>query len=278
MGAGPSRAGNLRGGRTALNRNFAGSLTQQVIDSLGLRILRNELEEGSITTAASLQEEYGVSRTVVREACQVLQSKGMMQARTKTGTIILPRSEWNLLDPEMIGWYHEIGAGPKFVREMEEVRANYEPWAARIAAERRTGVELKDIRDAYEGMIAAVKAGGVLSPDLIKADLEFHQATLRATHNGILIRLGLLVRPVLQIRDEMAMRHDPDTDFLDQHLAVLDAIEKQQPDRAEEEMRGLLERAAMDDALAANESETPTRQVVASRSDTASYQESERTP
>ena len=238
-----------------MNGTFAGSLTQQVIDFLGLRIVRNELVEGEITTASSLQEECGVSRTVVREACQVLQSKGMMQARTKTGTIILPRSEWNLLDPELIGWYRQVGAGPELVRDLEEVREGYEPLAARMAARRRTDADLEAIRYAYAGMVAAVEAEGTLSPDLIQADLEFHQATLRATHNVIIIRLGLVVRPLLQIRDEMAMRRDTAIDFLEEHRAVFDAIAKQQPGVAEEAMRHLLERSAQDTAHLRTESD-----------------------
>lgn len=231
-----------------MSRDFSGGLTQQVINALGLRILRNELSEGSVTTASALQEEYGVSRTVVREACQVLQSKGMMQARTKTGTVILPRSEWNLLDPELIGWYRQIGAGPQLVREMEEVRTGYEPWAASIAATRRTAAELDTIWQAYQRMVDSVEAEGVLSEKLISADLEFHQAILLATHNAIFIRLGLLVRPVLQIRDQMAMRHDLSTDFLDEHGAVFEAIKKQQPESAETAMRVLLKRASEDSA------------------------------
>lgn len=231
-----------------MNGDFAGNLTQQVIDAIGLRIVRNEISEGEITTASSLQEEYGVSRTVVREAFRVLQAKGMVQARTKTGTIVLPRSEWNLLDAELIGWYRHAGAGSGLVRDLEEVREGYEPWAARMAARRRTEEDMDNIRHAYDAMAAAATADGASSPDLIQADLEFHQATLRATHNVIMIRLGLLVRPVLQIRDELAMRHDGPIDFLDDHRAVLQAIENQQPGAAEDAMRELLDRSAQDTA------------------------------
>lgn len=231
-----------------MNGILARNLTQQVIDFVGLRIVRNEIAEGEIITANSLQEEYGVSRTVIREACRVLQSKGMLQARTKTGTIVLPRSEWNLLDPKLIGWYRQAGAGPKLVRDLEEARESYEPWAARMAARRRTEEDLEAIRRAYDGMVIAVETEGTLSPDLIQADLEFHQATLRATHNVIIIRLGLVVRPVLQIRDEMAMRRDSPTDFLEEHRAVFDAISKKHPGSAEKAMRHLLERSARDTA------------------------------
>lgn len=237
-----------------MNADFAGNLTQQVIDSLGLRIVRGEILEGEVTTASSLQEQYGVSRTVVREAFRVLQSKGMMQARTKTGTSVLPRSAWNLLDSEVIGWYRHAGTGAELVENLEEIRESYEPWAARMAARRRTDVDLAALRNAYENMEATTKGEGAGSPAVVEADLQFHQATLEATHNVIMIRLGLLVQPVLQIRDEMTLHHDSPTDFLDDHRAVLDAIEKQQPGWAEEAMRDLLDRSAQDTAKLAPES------------------------
>ena len=44
----------------------------------------------------------GVSRTVVREATKVLAAKGMVESRSKRGTVILPRSEWRLLDPDVL--------------------------------------------------------------------------------------------------------------------------------------------------------------------------------
>lgn len=238
-----------------MNGDFAGSLTQQVIDLLGLKIIRKEIAEGEIITASSLQEEYGVSRTVVREACRVLQSKGMVQARTKTGTIVLPRSDWNLLDSELIGWYRQVGAGSGLVRDLQEVRESYEPWAAHMAARRRTAADLEAIRTAYEDMVTAAKTEGASSPALVQADLDFHQATLRATHNVIMIRLGLLVRPVLQIRDEMAMLRDNATGFLEEHHAVFDAIEKKQPRVAEEAMRDLLDLSAQDIAHLTTESD-----------------------
>ena len=241
-----------------MNGDFAGNLTQQVIDSIGIRIVRNEITEGEITTASSLQEEYGVSRTVIREAFRVLQAKGMVQARTKTGTIVLPRSEWNLLDSELIGWYRDAGVGSGLVRDLEEVRESYEPWAARMAARRRTPADLEAIRQAYQRMAAAANTEGASSPELIQADLEFHQATLRATHNSIMIRLGLLVRPVLQIRDELATRSDGPIDFMEDHRAVLEAIEQQQPDEAAQAMRDLLDRSAHDTAHLTSEPDHPS--------------------
>lgn len=231
-----------------MKANLVGNLTQQVVDSLGIRIVRGDVGEGEIITASSLQEQYGVSRTVVREAFQILQSKGMIQARPKTGTSVLPKVAWNLLDSELIGWYRNAGAGAELVESLEEIRESYEPWAARMAARRRTNADLMVLSNAYEKMASATTEDGTGSPGVVEADLEFHQAILQATHNVIIIRLGLLVRPVLQIRDEMTLHHETSTDFLEDHRAVLDAIEKQQPGWAEEAMRDLLDRSAQDTA------------------------------
>lgn len=227
---------------------FARNLTQQLVESLGVRIVKDEVKEGEIITTDSLQEEYGVSRTVVREAFQVLQSKGLIQSRTKTGTSVLNRRSWNLLDPEVIAWYRDAGAGVEMVKNLEEIREGYEPWAAGMAARRRNDDDLLFLRHAYEEMASGITVAGPDSRAVIDADLEFHQGILEATHNDIMIRLGLLVRPLLQIRDEMTLSHSTNSDFLEDHRIVLEAIEKEQPGWAEEAMRDLLDRSAQDTA------------------------------
>lgn len=233
-----------------MRSRLAGNLTQQLVDSLGLRIVRGEIAEGDVITASSLQAQYHVSRTVVRDAFQVLQSKGMIQPRPKTGTSVISRSAWNLLDSEVIAWHRNAGASAELVEDLEEVRESYEPWAARLAAHRRTDQDLEVLRDSYEKMVSATAESGPGSSKVVEADLEFHQAILAATHNIIMIRLGLLVQPVLKLRDEMTLGAHPHNgaDFLKEHHAVLCAIDKQQPGGAEEAMRDLLDRSARDTA------------------------------
>lgn len=228
--------------------DFARNLTQQFVESLGVRIVKGEVKEGEIITADALQAEYAVSRTVVREAFQILQSKGLIQSRTKTGTSVLGKRSWNLLDPEVIAWYRKAGAGVEMVKNLEEIRESYEPWAARMAARRRNEEDLLLLRHAYQEMASGTAVEGPNSRVVIDADLEFHQVILEATHNDIMIRLGLLVQPLLQIRDEMTLFHNTNTDFLEDHRIVLEAIEKEQPGWAEEAMRDLLDRSAQDTA------------------------------
>ncbi|NSL43010.1 GntR family transcriptional regulator, partial [Streptomyces sp. 8P21H-1] len=48
-------------------------------------------------------EEYGVSRTSVREAMKVLSAKGLIEIRPKVGTRVRPRELWNTFDSDLLG-------------------------------------------------------------------------------------------------------------------------------------------------------------------------------
>ena len=229
-----------------MNELLSPNLTAQVANSLGLRIVSGDLKGGDTVTADALQEEYGVSRTVVREALKVLAAKGLVESRTKTGTSILGEHSWNLLDADVIGWFRQAGGGLALVSDLEELRENYEPWAARVAAERRSDSDVVALRRAYTAMVDAATGEGPDSRNAIEADLEFHQAILQATGNAIMIRLGLLIRPVHAIRNEMTLYHDVSVDFLEYHRLVLEAIDANNAIDAEDAMKVLLKRSTSD--------------------------------
>jgi DNA-binding FadR family transcriptional regulator len=61
--------------------------------------------EGSmLPTEEALSEELGVSRTALREAIKGLASKGLLETRRRRGTLVLDRSNWNMLDAEVLAW------------------------------------------------------------------------------------------------------------------------------------------------------------------------------
>jgi DNA-binding FadR family transcriptional regulator len=77
------------------------SLTQRLVEILGARIVAGDLEA---TNAHELCEQYGVSRTVVREAVACLIDKGLIAIRQNTGTVAAPPEKWDLLDPDVLRW------------------------------------------------------------------------------------------------------------------------------------------------------------------------------
>jgi DNA-binding FadR family transcriptional regulator len=211
--------------------------------SLGNQIVSGKIAPGSVITSDVLEAQFGVSRTVVREALKVLHDKGLTRARTKTGTIVLERHEWNLLDPDVISWLQASGLGRELVRDLEEVRASYEPWVARIAAKRRGSKDISALTNSLKKMTDAFYQEGPQSDAIGEADAAFHQALLDATQNELMKRIGKLFIPLLKIRDDMVRHVIDDGEFLIQHQAVLDAIVEEDADLAEAAMKVLLSHA-----------------------------------
>ena len=85
------------------------SLPEQVVDELGQRIVRGDFSRsGGLPTEPELSAEFGISRNAIREAIKVLASKGLLEVRPKTGTRIRTREDWNVLDPDVVGWFSSV--------------------------------------------------------------------------------------------------------------------------------------------------------------------------
>lgn len=230
--------------------NLQGHLLQQ----LGQWIVAGGVAPGeALPTEPEIAAQFGVSKTVVREAIRGLAAKGMVKARTRLGTRVQPRGDWHMLDPDVLTW--QLGAPPdqEFLRDFEEFRHAVEPTAARIAAQ-RVGTEGRaDIEAALHRM-----RDNVADPDAyLAADLDFHTAILTATDNRLLHGLRDAIRAALTVRhaNVATVLHDM-KESLPHHERVAAAINTGQPDEAVRAMLDLLALTERDDARAAPQ---PTR-------------------
>ena len=128
------------------------NLHDRVTRTLALQILEAEREARPLIfpNEAELCLQLGVSRTILREAVKVLADKGMVEVRQRLGTRALPRSAWNQLDPDILGWRAELGPDAGFLLELCEVRLAIEPTAAGFAAVRATADEVAAIGRCLE--------------------------------------------------------------------------------------------------------------------------------
>lgn len=82
-----------------LKRTTAGStknLSYVLAEKLAQRILVGKYAPGSILPGEmELGEQFGVSRTAVREAVKTLTAKGMVLPRPRIGTRVMPQGNWN---------------------------------------------------------------------------------------------------------------------------------------------------------------------------------------
>jgi DNA-binding FadR family transcriptional regulator len=220
------------------------SVRGQTLDRLGAAIVAGRHAPGTaVPPEPMLCEEYGVSRTVVREAIKSLVAKGLVTTGPKVGTRVLPAEQWNWFDPDVVAWQGRAGYTRDFLRDLQELRRVVEPAAVRMAATRATASDLADLEAAFAGMCAAVEQGG----DYVRHDLQFHQGLLGACHNRMVVQMSKAIVALLRTSFEVSTsRPDGAAASLPLHRAVLDAVAARDPDAAERASRVLIDSAAVD--------------------------------
>lgn len=228
-------------GVTGTQRGVLRGLHGQIVEVMAQRILSGQIPQGATINVPDLQADLGVSLTAVREALKVLTAKGLVDARQKRGTFVRPRSDWNLLDADMIRWHFDDDVRPELLAELHEVRGIVEPAAARLAALRADDAQLATLDEALEEMASA-------HDDLaaVTADLAFHRALLAATGNELLTRMEVIMETGLADRGRLVHRQKPADDPVPSHRRVLDAVRAHDPVGAESAMHELLTKAAQD--------------------------------
>ena len=214
------------------------------MDRLGEAIVAGRYAPGSsIPPEPTLCDEFGVSRTVVREAVKSLVAKGLLVTGPKVGTRVLPAEGWNWFDPDVVVRQSKAGLTREFLRDLQELRRIVEPAAVRLAAERATAADIAEIEAAYAGMKDAIEHGG----DYVANDLRFHQGLLRACHNRMVVQMSKALGALLRTSFEISTSR-PDGPFhsLPLHRAVLDAVIAGSAPRAERAILVLIDGARDD--------------------------------
>src|ERR671936_3199005 len=209
-----------------------------VVHEIGVRIVRGELRPGETLPDDGWTDEPGVSRTVLREAIKVLAAKRLIESRPKTGTRVRPRSDWNLLDPDVLAWQIEAGPDPEFLGQALELRRMIEPAAARLAAERATEGQIAALYEAYEEMAAA----GDDLDSFMAPDLRFHRLLLEACRNELLEHMSEIFTAILRTifsYSSSSSRSYPRA--ARRHRAIVEAIEARDPDAAEQAVLRLID-------------------------------------
>jgi len=137
-----------------MNRPNRGmNLTQQVADTIGNAIINGEYgEHNPVPSEAVLCEQLQVSRSAAREAVKSLAAKGLITSRARQGIRVLPESEWNLFDADVLRWMRDSNPSLELLREFTELRVAVEPEAAMLAAQRQNSEKIANIGAALDRM------------------------------------------------------------------------------------------------------------------------------
>jgi len=220
-----------------LDRRRPKSLAFGVVDALADRIRDGRLRPGAkLATEAALMAEFGVSRTVIREALSKMQASSLVETRHGVGTFVAAGpadSPVFRIRADQLATLHDVVA-------MLELRIGVETEAAGLAAQRRTDGQLDQMKQALTSFTRAVEQG----QDAVGADFRFHLEITRATGNAhfesLVTTLGTAIIPRARL-DPSAASADERQAYLRrvnaEHGSILDAIAGRDSEAARAAMR-----------------------------------------
>jgi DNA-binding FadR family transcriptional regulator len=217
---------------------FSGNFTRHIVQSLGRAIALGEHPQGEpLKAEAALCESFDASRTVLREAVKMLTAKGMLDARPRRGTIVLPESQWNLSDPDILNWLLDRKGSLPIISEFVDMRLAIEPAAAGLAASNLTDDNRIMLNNAIERMYAAARG----EDDHLDADIAFHVGILEASGNRFFWNMRHTIDVALRFSIRVTNRFKGvDKASVEDHQRILDFILAGDHQGAETQMRNLL--------------------------------------
>lgn len=171
------------------------NLTATVVDTLGRAIVTRQHEAAAVLPMEDeLRAQFGVSRTVLREAIRMLSAKGLVIARQRKGTVVQPEAAWNLLDPDVLEWMLDREFSIELLVDFTEMRLAIEPRAAALAAQSASGTQRRAIVAGIDRMMAAENG----ADDPLESDIAFHVAVLQASNNRFMRQFTDLAETTLR--------------------------------------------------------------------------------
>jgi GntR family transcriptional repressor for pyruvate dehydrogenase complex len=212
------------------------NLATELVEGISARIRERTLKPGDkLPTEAEIMREWGVSRTVVREALSKLQAGGLVDTRHGVGTFVLepPAPSGFRIDPADIETAVDVLA-------VLELRISLESESAGLAAQRRTEEQLAEMRVALDELAAGDTSGN----DTVSPDFRFHHLIAVATGNryfaDIMSHLGATLIPRARINSSRIASEDWSQyhrRLSREHEEIYDAIARRDPEAARAAMR-----------------------------------------
>ena len=214
-------------------------LSTIVAESLSEQIASGALAPGAqLPTEAELCAEYGVSRTVIREAVARLRSDGLVIPQQGRGVFVseAPRPQSFLIPEDALQTLPETIA-------LLELRLSVEVEAAGLCAERRSAAEAREIRALMEQVDAQHADPAAVH---IHYDYDFHVKIAQAARNDFMLAFLEYLRPLIVPRFQLghlvapARKEDYYSRIHGEHEQIVVAIERGDAQAARESMRAHL--------------------------------------
>ena len=199
------------------------SFPKQIADTIERKIRNEEYKIGDkLPPEPQLVEMFGVSRNTVREAVQSLIHSGLLESRQGDGTYVIAKERLQ------VEFFNAMNATT--CEDVQEVRDLLEKHIVLSAIQNRTEEDLRDI----EAHLALRKKISGSIREASQADLDFHIAIARATHNELILSVYRYVAEYFNefIYKKMRTLDEDESDIDKMHDLLFQAIREQNVDLA----------------------------------------------
>ncbi len=198
------------------------TLREQIVEFIKDAIVRGHLKPGERVPEQEIAENFGISRTPIREAFRQLESEGFITVIPRKGAVVSPLTD-------------------KDVSEFYVIKGLLEGFAARTACEKLTRKEIKRLESLNASMVKCAEKGDFKG--FFKLDNQFHDTFLKACGNDKLFTLiHHLVQQFERFRITALSLPGRMQESLVQHEEIIEAFKKSEEDLVEELVRANAEK------------------------------------
>jgi DNA-binding GntR family transcriptional regulator len=182
------------------------ALYEEVAELLRQRIFKRELEPGSWIDELKIAEEFGISRTPLREALKVLAAEGLVTMKVRRGAYVTEVSTQDLSDV-----YHLLSL--------------LESDAAGVVAEKASKQELKELEELHKDLESAAKPGKENADQFFAVNEHFHLRLLEIANNRWRDQMVMDLRKVMKLnRHNSLLKTGRIAESLQEHRALMAAL------------------------------------------------------
>ena len=198
-------------------------LYEEVAELLRQRIFKRELEPGNWIDELKIAEEYGISRTPLREALKVLATEGLVTMKVRRGAYVTEVSQQDLTDV-----YHLLSL--------------LESDAAGVVATQATDAELTELQALHKALeVAAIPtnaAGKANTDQFFAINEQFHMRLLAIANNRWRDQMVADLRKVMKLnRHNSLLKTGRIEESLAEHQAIMDALAARDAQLTQQRMR-----------------------------------------
>jgi len=210
------------------------TLSQEIVEKIEEVILQKKVLPGEkLPTEKEMCAMFGVSRTALREALQMLSARGLITIRKGSGMYVNNYSSAHVIKPMSL--FLELNLSHNYILHVMEVRKMIEPTIARLAAINRTDDDMKELDKSLDQLNRCPKNNYFKQGQI---DRDFHLAIANACKNEI---IPVIVTPIFKLMPKIrslvyANVNTAKSEAVDYHTKIIDKIRAKDEDGAHQMM------------------------------------------